>query len=99
LARLIFEFRQRLTGWVGGLKMSEAKREEGRFLVWGLGIFVSGLFASCVVLAVTVEPPKFSGYGISQYRQVERYVMRDDPTVLAAIRPAARIQALERNNR
>lgn len=79
--------------------MSKAKHKEGRFLVWGLGIFVSGLFASSVVLAVTVEPPKFSGYGFSQYRQVERHVMRDGATVLAAIGPAARIHALERNNR
>ena len=93
------EVRQRLTGWVGGLDMSKAMHEEGRFLVWGLGLFVSGLFASSVVVAVTVEPPEFSGYGISQYRQATSPAGPEGTTVLAAAGSLAQLQAVERNNR
>ena len=50
--------------------MKTNERQEGSWLIWGLGLFVSALFASSVVMAVTIEPPQFSGYGIEQYRQV-----------------------------
>ena len=50
--------------------MKTNQRQEGSWLMWGLGFLVSALFTGSVVLAMTVEPPRFSGYGIERYRQV-----------------------------
>jgi hypothetical protein len=35
-------------------------------MAYGLGIFVCLLFVTSVVTAVTLEPPRSSGYGVSQ---------------------------------